>query len=67
MEHYCQFLGLESETGDEYESEHLYLDTVDPVPLVVETRYGRYAGNWLCQNYNEQYSRQLMNFSKLNK
>ena len=39
--------GSESETGDEHESEHLdTVDTVDPVPLVVQTRYGRYAGNW---------------------
>ena len=22
------------------------IQTVDPVPLVVQTRYGRYAGNW---------------------
>ncbi|CAB4011421.1 Transient receptor potential cation channel subfamily A member 1 [Paramuricea clavata] len=34
----------ESETEDEPENEQI--QTVDPVPLVVQTRYGRYAGNW---------------------
>lgn len=34
----------ESETEDESESEQI--QTVGPVPLVVQTRYGRYAGNW---------------------
>ena len=28
------------------ESETEQLQTIDPAPLVVKTRYGRYAGNW---------------------
>lgn len=34
----------ESETESKSESE--LLQTVEPAPLVVQTRYGRYAGNW---------------------
>ena len=36
--------GSESETRDESESEQP--ETVGPVLLVVQTRYGRYAENW---------------------
>ena len=36
--------GSDNETESESESEQL--PTVEPVPLVVKTRYGRHAGNW---------------------
>ena len=42
--HVLEEFGSDSETGDESEGEQDQTD--DPVPLVVQTRYGRYPGNW---------------------
>ena len=37
-------IGSDSENENESESEQQQI--AEPIPLVVQTRYGRYAGNW---------------------